>query len=225
MFRHSAKRSISVVTSMNPMQLCFSPPIELQYDGLVQPHCRPHPVHRRHRLLHRPPRRLQRLVLLHRRPQGQSAGPTLLAAPIGYARRGLPERHASLRQCCHRPLRTQGPPVVLHVRRRHRCRQRLGCPRGENRLVCRLRPQPFHWRHDQFRCARVLGSGTRETPMEVGDNTILLAVAYFLQPEYFLQIRSLSTHTHSRPMYLTLGFFRRRANTGASSRGVSAVVV
>jgi hypothetical protein len=70
---------------------------------------------------------------------------------VGYARRRLPERHASLRQRFHRPLRTQGPLAALHVRRRHRRRRRLGCPRGENRPVCRSRPQPFHWRHDQFR--------------------------------------------------------------------------
>jgi hypothetical protein len=64
-----------------------------------------------------------------------------------------------------------------------------------------------------------------ETEFEVGDNTILLSVAYFLQPEYFLQSHPLSTHTHSGPVYLIMGFFHRRPNTGASSGGVSAATV
>jgi hypothetical protein len=55
-------------------------------------------------------------------------------------------------------------------------------------------------------------------------DTILLAVAYFLQPEYSLQIRPFNTHTHSGPVYLTLGFFHRRPNTGAPNGGVSAAV-
>jgi hypothetical protein len=54
---------------------------------------------------------------------------------------------------------------------------------------------------------------------------ILLAVAYFLQLEYSLQIRSLSIHIHSGPVYLTLGFFHRRPNTRASSGGVSAAAL
>jgi hypothetical protein len=64
-----------------------------------------------------------------------------------------------------------------------------------------------------------------EIEFEVGDDMILLFVAYFLQPEYFLQSHPLSTHTHSEPVYLTLGFFCRRPSTGASNRGVSAAVV
>ena len=72
-------------------------------------------------------------------------------------------------------------------------------------------------------CVRVRHQGDPDRDRRRYD-TILLAVAYFLQPEYSLQIRVLNTHTHSGPVYLTLGFFRRRPNTGAPSGGVSAAV-
>jgi hypothetical protein len=64
-----------------------------------------------------------------------------------------------------------------------------------------------------------------ETEFEDGYDTILLSVAYFIQPLYFLQCHPLSTHTHSGPVYLTLGFFRRRPSTKASSGGVCAAAV
>jgi hypothetical protein len=61
------------------------------------------------------PRRVPRLALLHCRPQELAAGHALPAAPVGYARRGPPERRAPLRQRRHRTLRSQGPAAAPQV--------------------------------------------------------------------------------------------------------------
>jgi hypothetical protein len=117
------------------------------------------------------------------------------------------------------PTRWCDPAAKIQLRQRISVSPRPRAPSFFSEHDPRTHPNV----RDQVTGVRVWHQGDSDRDRRRYD-TILLAVAYFLQPEYSLQIHSLNTHTHSRLVYLTLGFFRRQPNTGASSGGVSAAM-